>query len=101
MDNVYLDSSLGTPRYFQFGWTGTPELANSIAMERLPLPSLLVVNASTLHHHMPEDPAKHLTPEAIHLFLDAVLAQNAPVSLMVAEDVLHYSSFLQKAVLSS
>ncbi|KAK3878946.1 hypothetical protein Pcinc_016485 [Petrolisthes cinctipes] len=64
--------------HFQFGWTGTPDLANSIAMERLPLPSLLVVNATTLHHHMPEDPAKHLTPEAIQLFLDAVLAQNAP-----------------------
>ncbi|XP_066959034.1 protein disulfide-isomerase TMX3 isoform X2 [Macrobrachium rosenbergii] len=65
-------------QHFQFGWTGTPDLANSIAMERLPLPSLLVVNASTMHHHLPEDPAHHLTTDAIEVFLDTVIAQSAP-----------------------
>nr|XP_045605922.1 protein disulfide-isomerase TMX3-like isoform X1 [Procambarus clarkii] len=65
-------------KYFQFGWTGTPDLANSIAMERLPLPSLLVVNATTMHHHLPEDPPQHLTPAAIEMFLDSIIAETAP-----------------------
>jgi thioredoxin domain-containing protein 10 len=34
--------------HFQFGWTGSPELANSVAMETLSLPHLLVVNTSRL-----------------------------------------------------
>lgn len=33
-------------QHFQFGWTGSPELANSVAMETLSLPHLLVVNTS-------------------------------------------------------
>ncbi|XP_050709769.1 protein disulfide-isomerase TMX3-like isoform X2 [Eriocheir sinensis] len=65
-------------KYFQFGWTGTPDLANSIAMERLPLPSLLVVNATTMQHHLPEDPPHHLTPQAIQIFLDSIIATSAP-----------------------
>ena len=32
--------------YFQFGWTGSPDLANSVAMEALSLPHLLVVNTT-------------------------------------------------------
>jgi thioredoxin domain-containing protein 10 len=32
--------------HFQFGWTGSPELANSVAMETLSLPHLLVVNTT-------------------------------------------------------
>ncbi|XP_027215964.1 protein disulfide-isomerase TMX3 isoform X1 [Penaeus vannamei] len=65
-------------KHYQFGWTGTPDLANSIAMERLQLPSLLVVNSSTMHHHLPEDPPHHLTPAAIEMFLDSVIAETAP-----------------------
>ncbi|XP_071545582.1 protein disulfide-isomerase TMX3 isoform X2 [Panulirus ornatus] len=64
--------------HFQFGWTGTPDLANSIAMERLPLPSLLVVNSTTMHHHLPEDPPQHLTPAAIEMFLDSIISETAP-----------------------
>jgi thioredoxin domain-containing protein 10 len=32
--------------HFQFGWTGSPDLANSVAMETLSLPHLLVVNTT-------------------------------------------------------
>lgn len=64
---------------FQFGWTGTPELANSVAMEQLSLPNLLVVNSSSFQHHLPDDDPTQLTPEAIQLFLDQVLAGEAPV----------------------
>lgn len=65
-------------RWFQFGWIGTPELANSIAMTELPLPYLLVVNSTTNHHHVPQDEPHRLTPEAIHLFLESVRNQSAP-----------------------
>uniref|UniRef100_A0A1B6MT86 Thioredoxin domain-containing protein n=2 Tax=Graphocephala atropunctata TaxID=36148 RepID=A0A1B6MT86_9HEMI len=64
-------------RWFQFGWVGSPELANSIAMSDLPLPYLLVVNSTTNHHHRPDDEPHRLTPAAIHLFLESVLNQSA------------------------
>jgi len=63
---------------FQFGWTGSPDLANSVAMETLSLPSLLVINSTNYKFHMPDDPAHHLTPEAVQIFLDSVADGNAP-----------------------
>jgi hypothetical protein len=39
--------------HYQFGWTPTSELANSIAMETLSLPHLLVINASSYQHYLP------------------------------------------------
>jgi len=63
---------------FQFGWTGIPDLANSVAMEHLEIPSLLVINSTTFQHHIPQDESSHLTPEAVELFLDAVLSGDAP-----------------------
>lgn len=65
---------------FQFGWVGSPELANSIAMTVLPLPYLLVLNSTTNHHHIPEDEPKELTPEAIDMFLQQISNQSVPVS---------------------
>ena len=64
---------------FQFGYTGTPELANSVAMETLSLPNLIVVNSTTYQHHLPDDDPSQLTPEAIKIFLDDVLEGSAPV----------------------
>lgn len=64
--------------FFQFGWTGTPDLANSVAMETLSLPNLLVINSTTYQHHLPEDHPAHLTQEAIKIFLDSILAGEAP-----------------------
>lgn len=65
-------------KHFQFGWTGSPDLANSVAMETLSLPNLLVINSSTYQHHLPEDIPTYLTPEAIQIFLDSILAGEAP-----------------------
>lgn len=65
---------------FQFGWIGSPELANSIAMTVLPLPYLLVLNSTTNHHHIPEDEPSQLTSEAIDIFLQQISNQSAPVS---------------------
>lgn len=66
---------------FQFGWMGTPELANSIAMSELTVPNLLVLNSTTSHHHMPEDDPVLMTPEAVSNFLDLIHSQQAPVGL--------------------
>lgn len=67
-------------KHFQFGWTNNPELANHIAMEILQLPALMVLNSTTLHHHVPEDDPAQMTTEAIDLFLEKILNQSAPVS---------------------
>lgn len=64
---------------FQFGWIGSPELANSIAMSELSLPHLLVFNSSTSQHHVPDDDPVLMTREAVAMFLDQVHRQMAPV----------------------
>ncbi|CAG4947443.1 unnamed protein product [Parnassius apollo] len=64
--------------HFQFGWMGTTELANSIAMSELTVPHLLVLNSTTRHHHIPDDDPVLMTAEAVALFLDQILKQQAP-----------------------
>ncbi|CAB3251724.1 unnamed protein product [Arctia plantaginis] len=63
---------------FQFGWMGSPELANSIAMSELTVPNLLVLNSTTGHHHIPDDDPVLMTPEAVTIFLDQIHNQIAP-----------------------
>ena len=63
---------------FQFGWTGSPDLANSVAMDTLALPSLIVINSTTYQHHLPEEEAAQLTPAQVQVFLDSVLDGVAP-----------------------
>ncbi|XP_014368865.2 protein disulfide-isomerase TMX3 [Papilio machaon] len=63
---------------FQFGWMGTPELANSIAMSDLTVPHLLVLNSTTSHHHIPDDDPVLMTPEAVVWFLEQIYNQQAP-----------------------
>lgn len=65
--------------YFQFGWIASPDLVNSIAMMVLPLPSLIVINTTTNHHHIPEDETEKLTPHVIELFLEQIRNESAPV----------------------
>lgn len=65
--------------YFQFGWIGSPNLVNSIAMMTLPVPSLLVINTTTNHHHIPEDETDKLNPYVIELFLEQIRNESAPV----------------------
>ncbi|KAG6444841.1 protein disulfide-isomerase TMX3 [Manduca sexta] len=63
---------------FQFGWMGSPDLANSIAMSELTVPHLIVLNSTTSHHHLPDDDPVLMTPEAVSLFLDQIYKQQAP-----------------------
>ncbi|RVE48619.1 hypothetical protein evm_006690 [Chilo suppressalis] len=64
---------------FQFGWMGTPDVANSIVMTELTVPNLLVLNSTTNHHHLPDDDPVLMTPEAVLIFLDQIHTQTAPV----------------------
>jgi len=64
--------------HFQFGWVGHPDLANSVAMATLPVPSLIVVNTTSFHHYIPEDEPQHLTHDAIASFLDQIKVGTAP-----------------------
>lgn len=48
-------------------------------MDDLPTPHLIVLNATTSEHHIPEDDPMQLTPEAIHLFLESIHEQKAQV----------------------
>ncbi|XP_019875387.1 protein disulfide-isomerase TMX3 isoform X2 [Aethina tumida] len=61
-----------------FGWIGSPALANTIAMQVLPLPHLIVLNSTTNHHHIPEDDPTELTVEAIDIFLERIYNQTIP-----------------------
>uniref|UniRef100_A0A348G611 Protein disulfideisomerase 3 n=1 Tax=Odontomachus monticola TaxID=613454 RepID=A0A348G611_ODOMO len=64
--------------HFQFGWIANSDLVNSIAMMVLPLPSLIVINTTTNHHHIPEDETGKLTPYMIELFLEQIRDESAP-----------------------
>lgn len=48
-------------------------------MDRLPTPHLIVLNSTTSVHHIPDDDPMQLTIDAIHLFLENVHQQKAPV----------------------
>lgn len=63
---------------FQFGWIGNPDLSHSIAMEHLTTPHLLVINSTTNQHHIPDDDALEMTPQAVEMFLESVFNQSAP-----------------------
>lgn len=85
MINFYILRCFKYFSHFQFGWTGSPDLANSVAMSVLPLPSLIVINSTTNHHHMPSDQllgTAGLTIEAVVQFLDSIVDESAPVSYL-------------------
>lgn len=66
-------------KYFQFGWTSSPELASHITMEILTMPYILVLNSTTMHHHIPEDDPQEMTEDAIDMFLEKISNQSSPV----------------------
>lgn len=76
--------------HFQFGWIASPDLVNSIAMMVLPLPSLIVINTTTNHHHIPEDETEKLTPHVIELFLEQIRNESAPVCFFFQIDLRYF-----------
>ncbi|CAG9768012.1 unnamed protein product [Ceutorhynchus assimilis] len=65
--------------HFQFGWMGNADLVNSLLMQRIPLPYLLVINSSTFHHHVPEDDPAEMSIESIEIFLEKILNKTSPM----------------------
>lgn len=48
-------------------------------MTEMPLPSLIVINTKTNHHHIPDDEPGELTAQAIEMFLEHIRNDSAPV----------------------
>lgn len=78
-DKIKLINRTTFIRDFQFGWIGSPDFANSIISSDVTLPSLIIYNSSTRHHHFPEEKPHELSPESITLFLEAVRNQSVKV----------------------
>ncbi|CAG0888117.1 unnamed protein product [Darwinula stevensoni] len=69
-------------QWFQFGWMSNPEIANSVAMQNLDIPSILVINATTLQYLLPNDDIKideSFSESRCADFLKSVLNFSAPV----------------------
>jgi thioredoxin domain-containing protein 10 len=68
---------------FLFGWTGSPELGNSVASTNLPVPSLIVINSTNFLHHIPDNAhlVEVLSSETLCHFLDRILAEEIQVRL--------------------
>lgn len=54
-------------------------MANSIAMMTLPVPSLIVINATNYLHHIPDEHMEILTPETLAEFLNQILQNDIQV----------------------
>uniref|UniRef100_A0A6P7H4S0 Uncharacterized protein LOC114347002 n=1 Tax=Diabrotica virgifera virgifera TaxID=50390 RepID=A0A6P7H4S0_DIAVI len=63
---------------FVFGWTGNPELANSIALTVVPLPYLMVLNSTNHEYNIPESDCSQMTAADIETFLDDVDTLSLP-----------------------
>lgn len=57
---------------FQFGWTGSPDLSHSLAAQFIATPHIIVLNATTNEHHLPDDDPLQLTHEALDSFLESI-----------------------------
>ncbi|CAH1955897.1 unnamed protein product [Acanthoscelides obtectus] len=65
-------------KYYQFGWIGSPDLANSIAMQTLPLPYIMVLNSSTYEYYVPEEDISDIDSRKIDAFLEKILSHSIP-----------------------
>lgn len=70
-------------------------------MDSLPTPHLLVLNATTSEHHIPDDDPMQLTAEAIHLFLESIHQQKATVRMRLCELIFSRQWYIQSLILRS
>lgn len=59
---------------FQLSWTDGNEIANSIVLGNVQIPSLLVLNVSSQEFALPEDSVHNMTEESLHEWLLSVKA---------------------------
>nr|CAI5819798.1 unnamed protein product [Callosobruchus analis] len=60
-------------KFYQFGWIGSPDFANSIAIQILPLPYIMVLNSSTFEYYVPEEDISEMDTRKIDVFLQKIL----------------------------
>ncbi|VEN45720.1 unnamed protein product [Callosobruchus maculatus] len=60
-------------KFYQFGWIGSPGFANSIAVQTLPLPYIMVLNSSTFEYYVPEEDIAEMDSRKIDVFLQKIL----------------------------
>lgn len=65
---------------FQFGWLDGNEIANGVALRAMPVPSLLVFNASSYYFYIPDDIPEQMTKDSLALFLETVAGGTVPVN---------------------
>lgn len=70
-------------------------------MRVMPLPSLIVINTSTSHHHIPDDEPRKLTPQAIEMFLDHIHNDTAQVIIVENKINKNFIDFFHRGVLYS
>lgn len=65
--------------HFVFGWVATPEIANSVAMMHLPVPSLVVIQPETYQYFLPEGHSREQppSPQAVLELLNTILDGSA------------------------
>nr|AVA09659.1 putative effector protein [Heterodera avenae] len=59
-------------RHFQFGWLDGAQIANSVVMDTLPMPNLVVLNYSSYEYYLCEDQPMQMTVDSLLLFLHNV-----------------------------
>lgn len=66
-------------KHFLFGYLAQPDVANSVAMQTLKVPSLIVVNPTTYQYYLPKLTKKEKVPapQSIIKLLDQILKHNA------------------------
>lgn len=69
-------------KHFLFGYLAQPDVANSVAMQTLKIPSLIVVNPTTYEYYLPTLGKKEKVPapQTIIKLLDQILEGKATVS---------------------
>lgn len=64
-------------------------------MDYIATPHLIVLNATTSEHHIPDDDPMEMTVEAIRMFLDSIAEQKAKVCTIL-ECLLQYLKMIYR-----
>lgn len=67
-----MSSSYDAFRDFQFVWLDGDEIARSIILGPVDIPTLLVFNTSSYQFYLPQDSTAQMTEESIFLFLQTI-----------------------------
>uniref|UniRef100_A0A1I7YY81 UAS domain-containing protein n=1 Tax=Steinernema glaseri TaxID=37863 RepID=A0A1I7YY81_9BILA len=63
--------------HFQFGWLDGNQIANSIVLGEMPVPSVLVFNYSSYEYFLSNDSPEQMTPQSLLTFLETINSSQA------------------------